>query len=174
MIKHFFEDNLNSQQSLESAERLKTAVVSTLSMRQRRRAAILVEMQLLMNTLSLAVQAEADYHRSAGVFMDLTAVGAYLSTSAPEFAPGSHYTGLAAQEEVDPRTEITGSPSMPSSVPTVTLSSELMRKALGDVDRHIRLFSHRVKHLRQILFMKDLELRDLNVELASAGRPGNG
>ena len=174
MIKHFFEDNLNAQQSLESVERLSAAVAATFSARQRRRGALLVEMQLLMNTLSLAVQAEADYHRRSGVFLDLTSVGAFLSTSAPEFSPGSHYTGLAAQEEADPRLEVAGSPQMPSSVPTVTLSTDMMRKALGDVDRHIRLFSHRVKHLRQILFLKDLELRALNSELSSAGRTTNG
>lgn len=174
MIKHFFDDDINVQQSVESADRLKKAVVSTMPARQRVRDTIMVEMQLLMNTLATAVRAEADYHRSIGVFMDLSSLGPYLSTSAPEFAPGSQYTGLAAQEEVDPRTEVASSNPMPSSVPSVTLSLALMRRALGDVDRHIRLFSHRVKHLRQILFLKDIELRELNEELSLSRRPTNG
>lgn len=163
--RQFFDTNLTAPPSKLTMDRLRTAKLSTYDHRQNKVKAIQVEMQVMADTLAHLVQAEKAYHSRMSLFVEQNNSGdPYASTSAPEFALENRQVALANITYVDPREEILKAPVHHVSEPSTALTIEFIRTLLDDVDKNIRLYSHRVRSLRLMLGIKQTELERLNKE----------
>ena len=160
----FFDKNLAAPPSKVSLERYQDATATTYAHRHSKVAAIQLEIQVLLDTLANLVQAEMDYHGRMHLFTDENNEDDYASTSAPEYKLANRATASANFKTVDPRIEVTSTPAHPVSEPRFSLALEHMRTLLDDVDRNVRLYSHRVRNLRLTLNIKAIELERLQKE----------
>lgn len=164
----FFDPNISAPQSELSLSRLTTAVRESYAERHAKVDAMRVEIEILLDHLINMVEAEKAYHLRMGLFADLMAKSAYGSTSAPELTPENRSAILRTLRMVDPREEVKESPSHASSVPAVTVGILKALEWLAEVDRDIRLYSHRVKFTRLQIQKKLIELDHLEEETTAA------
>lgn len=166
--KQFFDVNITAPPSGVTMERLRTATLISLAHRQEKAKAIKLEMQVIADTLCNLVQAEKAYHSKTEVFAIQNSEDPYMTSSAPEFKPSNRQVALANLTSTDPRDSVLSAPVHPVSEPTTALAVEYMRTLLDDIDKNIRLYSHKVRYYRLLLLMKQRELGIIEAERASA------
>jgi ABC-type histidine transport system ATPase subunit len=160
----FFDPNLSAPQSELSLSRLQNAVKESFPERYAKVDAMRVEIDMLVDHLVHMVEAEKAYHIRVGLFAELTSQSAYGSTSAPELNPENRSAILRTLRMVDPREEVKESPTHAATVPAVTVGILKAIDWLAEVDRDIRLYSHRVKFTKLQIQKKLIELDALMEE----------
>ena len=163
-LKPFFDTNTLSPQSVASVERIGEAVTVTYGKRHAKVDALRLEIEILLDTLTNQVEAERAYHQRVGLFNSMKGVDSYGSTTAPECRPANRQYILGGLQHIEPRTLVKGSPAFPSSVPSVTAGLSKALIMLGEVDKNLRLYSHRVRFSRLQIQVKLLALGELMQE----------
>ena len=167
-LKPFFDLNTLAPQSVLSVGRLGDAVNASYSVRHAKVDAIRLEIEMLTDSLTNMVEAERAYHVRTGLFADMRDKDQYGSTSEPQCNSANREHILGGLRKIDPRTLVKESPAFPSSVPAVTLGISRAMVALGEVDRTLRLYSHRVRFKRLQIQVKIMELETLMKERQNA------
>ena len=167
-LKPFFDTNTLAPQSVLSVQRLGDAVNASYGVRHAKADAIRLEIEMLTESLTHLVEAEREYHVRTGVLSDRRVKDPYGSTSEPLCHAANREHILGGLVKIDPRTIVKESSAFPSSVPAVTLGISRALVSLGEVDRTLRLYSHRVRFKRLQIQVKIMELENMMKERQNA------